>query len=172
MSVDSRYRTEDNYRSERHIPNSKRGSYVEGNTVRKLQVEPRRREEDLPQRKLRRSHQRRPVKMAGIDGVSFAFLICALAVVITVAFTYITMQNNVHVMKNSVVELQTQIAEAKEANNEKYEEIMGKVDLADVYKKATEKLKMVRAENNQVYTYENKKSDMVKQYADIPGADE
>ena len=49
---------------------------------------------------------------------------------------------------------------------------MGKVDLADLYKKATEKLKMVRAENNQVYTYENKKSDMVKQYADIPGADE
>jgi len=110
--------------------------------------------------------------MAGIDGVSFVFLTCALVAVIAVAFTYITMQNNVHAMKNNVVELQTQIAETKEANNEQYEKILGKVDLADVYKKATKKLNMVRAENNQVYTYDNKKSDMVKQYADIPGADE
>ena len=29
---------------------------------------------------------------------------------------------------------------------------------------------MVRADNNKIYKYKNKKSDMVKQYADIPGA--
>ena len=172
MATESRYNTERHYRSERHIPNSRRSSYIEGNTVRKVHAEPRRREEDLPQRKLRRYPQKRPVKMAGIDGVSFVFLTCALVAVIAVAFTYITMQKNVHAMKNNVVELQTQIAETKEANNEQYEKILGKVDLADVYKKATKKLNMVRAENNQVYTYDNKKSDMVKQYADIPGADE
>lgn len=171
MSVESRNHTEYNYRSERHIPNSRRGAYVDGNTVRKIQAEPRRREEDLPQRKLKRSHQRKPVRMAGIDGTSFMFLTCALVVVLAVAFSYITAQNNVHVMKNNVVELQTQIAEIKEDNNEKYEEIIGKVDLSEVYRKATKKLHMVRAKNNQVYTYDNKKSGMVKQYADIPGAD-
>ena len=30
----------------------------------------------------------------------------------------------------------------------------------------------VRAGKNQIYTYDNKKSGMVKQYADIPGVDE
>ena len=47
-------------------------------------------------------------------------------------------------MKNNVVELQTQISETKEANDEKYEEIIGKVDLSEVYKKATKELNMVR----------------------------
>lgn len=172
MSVESRYNTEHNYRSEKHIPNSRRGTYVDGNTVRKIQAEPKRREENLPERKIRRSHQRRPVRMAGIDGVSFMFLTAALVVVLAVAFSYISAQNDVHVMKNNVVELQTQISETKEANDEKYEEIIGKVDLSEVYKKATKKLNMVRAKKNQIYTYDNKKSGMVKQYADIPGVDE
>ena len=62
--------------------------------------------------------------------------------------------------------------EYRETNDQKYEEIIGKVDLSEVYKKATKKLNMVRAKKNQIYTYDNKKSGMVKQYADIPGVDE
>ena len=40
--------------------------------------------------------------------------------------------------------------------------------MSQIYKKATRKLGMVRAENNQVFKYKNKKSDMVKQYAKVP----
>lgn len=72
-------------------------------------------------------------------------------------------------IEKQVVSLQTEIQEQKTLNNEKYEEILNGVDLAQIYKRATRKLNMVRAENNQVYKYKNKKSDMVKQYADIPG---
>ena len=39
---------------------------------------------------------------------------------------------------------------------------------SEIYEKATKKLKMVQAESNQIYKYKNRKSDMVKQYADIP----
>lgn len=67
-----------------------------------------------------------------------------------------------------MVALQSEIQEQKISNDEKYEEILNGVDLSQIYKKATRKLGMVRAENNQVFKYKNKKSDMVKQYAKVP----
>ena len=66
------------------------------------------------------------------------------------------------------VALQSEIQEQKISNDEKYEEILNGVDLSQIYKKATRKLGMVRADNNQVFKYKNKKSDMVKQYAKVP----
>jgi hypothetical protein len=47
---------------------------------------------------------------------------------------------------------------------------MDSVDLAEVYAIATGELGMTQAVDNQVYKYDNNKSDMVKQYADIPSA--
>ncbi len=108
--------------------------------------------------------------MPGIDGASFIFLACALCIVVFVALSYVHLQNNVRSMEKEVVSMQAEIEEQQEKNNIKYNEIVASVDLADIYKLATEKLHMVRADNNKIYKYKNKKSDMVKQYADIPGA--
>ena len=66
-------------------------------------------------------------------------------------------------MKSQIVRLQSEISEQKEDNDMEYEKIMASVDLAEIYEKATKKLKMVQAENNQIYKYSNKKSNMVKQ---------
>ena len=46
---------------------------------------------------------------------------------------------------------------------------MDSVDLSEVYASATGEFGMIQAVDNQVYKYDNKKSDMVKQYGDIPG---
>ena len=64
--------------------------------------------------------------------------------------------------------MQSEIADEKEDYESDYQAITDSVDLAEIYEKATKKLKMVQAESNQIYTYKNRKSDMVKQYADIP----
>ena len=146
-------------------------TYVDGNTVRKASALPRRREQGRPQRETKRYPVRQPVKMPGISGKGFLFLTVMLSAVIVMGFSYLSTQNDVRQIKNQVVAMQTDIAQQKELYEEEYQNIENSVDVAKIYEHATKKLKMVHAQNNQVYTYSNKKSDLVKQYADIPGAD-
>ena len=143
------YTYENNKR--RHIPNYRKNTYVEGNTVRQLEAVPKRREEERIEREKRRRKQLDPGNIAipGVSVFNIVFMMCVA-------------------LKKEVVALQSEIQEQKISNDEKYEEILNGVDLSQIYKKATRKLGMVRAENNQVFKYKNKKSDMVKQYAKVP----
>ena len=146
-------------------------TYVDGNTVRKVSALPKRREEERPQREPKRMPVRQPVKMPGISGRGFVFLSVMLSAVIFMGFSYLSTQSQVRQMKNEVVAMQSDIAQQRELYDEEYQNIENSVDIAKIYERATKKLKMVHAENNQIYTYSNKKSDLVKQYADIPGTD-
>jgi len=146
-------------------------TYVDGNTVRKASALPRRREQDRSRREPKRYPVRQPVKMPGISGKGFLFLMAMLSAVMFMGFSYLSTQSEVRQMKNEVVAMQTDIAQQRELYEEEYQNIENSVDIAKIYERATKKLKMVYAENNQIYTYSNKKSDLVKQYADIPGAD-
>lgn len=145
---------------------------VEGNTVRKANAVPERRREEVPKRQERHYPERKPVKIPGINGRAFLFLMLMLSLVVGTGFSYLTVKNEVSKQKSEIVSLQSEIAEMKEQNDELQQSIINSVNLADIYKIATEKLKMVHAGENQVYTYSNKKSDMVKRYADIPGVDD
>lgn len=159
------------YRQNTHARNT-RNYYdgIDGNTVRQLNAVPKRREREVPGQRPHRRPERQPASMPGIDSASFIFMCCALCVVMFVAFTYIHTQNQVRSMKKEVVSMQAEVEEQQEKNNIKYNEIIASTDLAEIYKRATEKLHMVMADGNKVYKYKNKKSDMVKQYADIPGS--
>ena len=159
------------YRQNTHARNT-RNYYdgIDGNTVRQLNAVPKRREQEVPGQRPRRRPERQPASMPGIDLVSFIFMFCALCAVMFVAFAYIHTQNQVRSMKKEVVAMQAEIEEQQEKNNIKYNEIIASTDLAEIYKRATKKLHMVMADGNKVYKYKNKKSDMVKQYADVPGS--
>ncbi len=154
-----------------------RHTYVDGNTVRRLDTLPRRRqeeerrEEERRQRMIRRRIQRQPVHMPGIDRSSLLFLAVALAVTLYICFTYIQLQNQIYEQKNQVVKMESSIASQKESNDIAYQEILDSVDLSEVYEKATKDLGMVQAQEKQIYTYQSKKSDTVKQYGEIPDAD-
>ncbi|MFG6329659.1 MAG: septum formation initiator family protein [Lachnospiraceae bacterium] len=145
---------------------------IDGNTARQLNAVPKRREREVPRQRPNRRPEKQPAKMAGIDGASFAFMVCVLGVVMFVAFAYIHTQNQVRSMKKEIVSMQTEIEEQQEKNKIKYNEILASVDLAEIYKRATKKLHMVMADGNKVYKYKNKKSDMVKQYGDVPGPED
>ena len=133
-------------------------AYVEGSAARVYDVEPLRREQERKRReeeyqrreRERRNPYSRTVELPGVHRASVLFLIMAVAAVFYVCFSYV----------------QTQ----KEDNEQEYQTVVDSVDLADVYRKATQELGMVRAKKDQVYTYQNKKSDMVKQYGEIPDA--
>ena len=159
------------YRQNTHARNT-RNYYdgIDGNTVRQLNAVPKRREQEVPGQRPRRRPERQPASMSGIDLVSFIFMFCALCAVMFVAFAYIHTQNQVRSMKKEVVAMQAEIEEQQEKNSIKYNEIIASTDLAEIYKRATKKLHMVMADGNKVYKYKNKKSDMVKQYADVPGS--
>ena len=151
-------------------PENHTHSYVEGNTVRKADTLPKRRERIQERPEPRKYPERQPAVMPGISGRNFIFLTAMLTIMVMTGFTYLSTQSDVRGMKKKIVAMQSQIAEQKEENDAAYQEIVDSVAISEIYKKATEKLRMVQAENNQIYTYKNKKSDMVKQYADIPGA--
>ncbi len=146
--------------------------YVEGNTVRKMSAVPKRREETTPKKQPGRYPQRKPVHMPGISIKGFVFFATLLSVIIFTSFSYLSTQNEVQQVKTKIVTLQNANEEQRQENEELYQSIVETVDLSEIYEKATKKLKMVQAESNQIYTYRTKKSDMVKQYADIPGTDD
>lgn len=173
MAIDWENYGRDHYRREnRQSSGYHTHSYVEGNTVRKTNAVPKRREEIQERPAPKRYPQRKPVRMPGISARAFVFLTAMLSAVVFCGFFYLSVQDDVRTMKSKVVALQSEIAQQKEDNDEKYQSIVESVDLSEIYERATKKLKMVQAENNQIYTYSNKKSDMVKQYADIPGAND
>lgn len=163
-------------RQHRQAAGYRRNSYVDGNTVRKLSAVPERRREETTRRIQKRGSQknpvRKPVSLAGIDSSSFIFMFAALSVVILVSLSYVHLQNSVRDMKKEIVSLQSDIEEQQEKNDVKYNEIVASVDLSEIYKRATKKLNMVMADGNKVYKYDNKKSNMVKQHADIPESDD
>ena len=134
---------------------------------------PERRREERPERRRqeREIKERKPVKLPGISGRGFLFLGTMLTSVVVLGFSYLSQKNTVAQQKSQIVSLQSEIAEMKEQNDELHQNILNSVNLADIYKTATEKLKMVHAGKDQIFTYSNKKSNMVKQYANIPGAD-
>lgn len=152
-------------------PASRTHSYVEGNTVRKADALPKKKERIQERPVPKKYPERKPAVISGISGRNFIFLTAMAAIIAAVGFTYLSAQSEVRGMKKKIVAMQSEIAEQKEENDTAYQEIVDSVAISEIYKKATEKLRMVQAENNQIYTYKNKKSDMVKQYADIPESD-
>lgn len=153
---------------------TERHTYVDGNTVRRIDTLPRRseeerrREEERRERMIRRRIIGQPVHMPGVDRISLVFLSLAIAVTLYVCFTYIQTQNQVYEQKNQMVRMEYSIASQKESNDDTYHNILDSVDLSEVYDKATGDLGMVQAQDDQIYTYQSKKSDTVKQYGEIP----
>lgn len=155
---------------------TERHTYVDGNTVRRIDTLPRRneeerrREEERREQQIRRRVLQQPVRMPWVDMKSVLFLAVAAAVTLYVCFTYIQAQNHVQEQKNKVVQMEYSLASQKESNNDTYQEILDSVDLSEVYDRATGKLGMVQAQDNQIHKYQSKKSDTVKQYGKIPDA--
>lgn len=154
-------------RGERRYVSGERYGYVRESALpeREPEERPKRKRQEKPRK------ERKPVKLPGISGRGFAFLGTMLTSVVILAFSYLSGKNTVAQQKSEIVSLQSEIAEMKEQNDEIRQNIVNSVNLADIYKIATKKLKMVHAGKDQIYTYSNKKSNMVKQYANIPGAE-
>lgn len=140
--------------------------YVQGNTVRRLDesysTRRQRTLEVVPESKTY------PEQRTSWDLVSLLFMVAALSITMYICVSYLQVQHDVVTMNKSIASMESQIMELKNKNDAAYSKVDTSVDLAYIYKVATEELGMVHPVENQVFTYQNQKSDYVRQYSDIP----
>lgn len=147
-----------------------RTSYIEGNTVRKLNTVPDIRREERPYEvpAPRRQEQRHPKALSGINFASLLVLTAAIIATVYVCVEYLKLQNDVTRMDKTIISMEQELTKRTNQNDAAYEAINTAYDLDYVYKVAVEELGMVYPNDNEVITYQSGEEDYVRQYEDIP----
>lgn len=149
---------------------TRRSPYVYGNVATKTAPRPyynneediRRRQQERIQHKKRRRPKPRLDKTAVIlTGITFA-------AVMIVCISYIRLQFDATYLSKSVVRLKSEVVELEKDNKAELTELENSMDLGAVYKKATKELGMKKATEDQIYTYESRKSTQIRQHGNIP----
>lgn len=177
MSRDVRYKRD--YRNT--------GTFIDGNTVRKIEVaaeteeelrrrrileEEREYELEIERKKKMRQLRIKRERFQKMDLFSVLFLTVAIAVTAYTCVGYLKVQSQITSMSKQTASLKKEILELEEENKTIAENITSDIDLDYIYKVATKKLGMVHPSEDQVVTYKSTKSDAVKQYGDIPSKGE
>ncbi len=147
-----------------------RTSYVNGNTVRKLNVAPdiRREEERYVAPGRRRQEERQPKVFSGINFASLVVLTIAIIATVSVCVDYLMLQNQVSQMDKNIIRLEKEIKVLTDENDANYEAIDTALNLDYIYQVAVEELGMVYPNKNEVITYKSSSTNYVRQYEDIP----
>lgn len=154
----------------RHQYHRQGTSYVEGNTVRKLNTVPdiRREKEQYEIPSPKRHVQKQPKALNGMSMASLFILSLAMAATLFVCVEYLKLQTEVGRMEKELVTLEGTLSTMTKNNDAAYEQINLEYDLGYVYQVAVEELGMVYPDKNMVITYENKEENYMRQYKDIP----
>lgn len=149
-------------------------TYIDGNTVRKLEAAPdyrREREErkrEEQRRRNRRVARRNQEKAAHMNMGYVAFLTMSLMLLGLSSVMYIRLQTNITGHLNTISALETDIASQKADNDALEKRIETSVDLKTVKDTALNELGMVYASPDQIIHYTVDKEDYMNQYEDIP----
>ncbi len=145
-----------------------RTSYMEGNTVRKLNAVPERREEQYEVASPRRQDHRKTKTLSGINMASFFVLAVAIFATVFVCIDYVKVQSDINHMNNKIKAGQQELITLKKNNDAKSELLNKEYDLEHIYYTAVEKFGMVYPNDNKVITYKSSDDDYVRQYEAIP----
>lgn len=160
------------YTDKRKASNKSRQTYVNGTAARKLQVveEPRKGSRDRQAHRPRVHHYRRErVRYLSI-GYSL-FLTAASIVALWVCAGYLQLQADNSARMKNIAALEAQLSELKAENDDEYNRVTSSVDLEEIREIAINELGMVYAGADQVILYDGQGSDYVRQYGEIPKAD-
>ncbi len=147
-----------------------RTSYVDGNTVRKLNAAPeRRREERIHEMPApRRQKHKKTTAFSGINLASLMVLTVATAISVFVCVEYLQLQMKVSSMEKSIVTMEKKLITLTNENNAAYASIDTQIDLDYIYQVAVGELGMVYPNKNEIITYQSNDDGYVRQYEDIP----
>ncbi len=140
--------------------------YVQGNTVRKLDVT--KEIERRPQKKISNTARKNRERAKHMSAGYVLFLCMALMVTGVILVNYIGLQSDITNSVKHISALEKQLNDLKLANDEEYSRITSSVDLEEIKRIAIEELGMQYAKEGQIISFESENNDYVKQMADIP----
>ncbi len=159
--------TEDRRNASRSRRQSER-YYVDGNTARQLNREPKRQrtrqQVQQPQPEIR--HEKR---VSAFDLKYTLFLVACVSITLLTCFGYMHANTQRRQTEQSIAALQSQLQEIQEQNLALEESMNRTIDLNEIYQTATKKLGMIYAGEDQIIYYNSSNSDYVRQYESIPG---
>lgn len=141
-------------------------TYVDGNTVRKVQ--PAQRHEEPSRANVSTSTRKNREKALQMNVGYVLFLTAAAVMTVIVCINYLKLQAQYTTYQKSVTSLGTQYSELKLENDSEYNRILASVDLSQLKDTAINRLGMVYASENQIHTYNSMESDYVIQYQGVP----
>lgn len=146
----------------------RRQTYIEGNTVRKIQPLER-------QPKGRQGQERRPgrrpkakVQIQYVNIFYTVFLVAATIMVLWSCVNYLQLQAEITSRVKNIAALEMELENLRKENDDHYTRIMTSVDLDYVKEVAINELGMVYASEDQVILYDGGTRDYVRQNAEIP----
>lgn len=149
------------------MASNRRHSYVEGNTVRKIQSpeRPDRRQDS------RRRERKKPSAGKRIQYVNVfytVFLAAAACMVLWSGVNYLQLQAELTGKVKNIASLEMQLENLRKENDDNYTRIMTSVDLDYIKEVAVNELGMVYADEDQVILYDGGTRDYVRQNSEIP----
>jgi len=146
-------------------------TYIEGNTVRKVETVPKRErriyEEPKRQQISRRTYKNRQ-KALKMNGKYVMFLAIAAVFCVTICVLYIQIQSKISEKTNSINQIKNEISVLAARNDSLEYSITCFMDIEYICKVAKEELGMVEATGDQVSLYKKSGSEYMKQLEDIP----
>ncbi len=154
------------YDEDRKVYEGEAGSYVYGNTVRKL--EPKRRQEEpeqkeLPVKKPHHEVRKNRDKAHYMNAGYVVFLMAALCAAAFILVNYVQLQAELTNLTKSVAASQSTLNRLKVANDEEYNRILSSINLEEIKRIAIMELGMVYAQEGQIIEYENESGDYMRQ---------
>ena len=146
---------------------TQRTPYVYGSAAPNIEVMPRREDDYERRRQTRPVSRPRPKRKAKIDKVAVLLTALTFFVVMAAGIFYLRLQFQSTYLSKSVVNLQSEVVNMERENTVAEMELDNNVDLTEIYRKATKELGMCQPKDNQVFTYESKKSTQVRQHSAI-----
>ena len=158
-----------NTRQTRQVTNRQteyqRRTYVEGNTVRRLDTV---RELQQPVRKTNQAVRRNREKARYMNLPYVLFLTTALVITGIMLIGYLQVQSSLTVSVKRVATLESQLNDMRLSNDEQLERINTSIDMEEVKRIAIEELGMTYAKEGQVVTVSGEGSDYVRQLVEMP----
>ncbi|MGN0341462.1 MAG: hypothetical protein ACI4DO_01605 [Roseburia sp.] len=149
-------------------------TYVDGNTVRRMEAAPdyhRERQEKKKQEERMRKQRvasRNQEKVAHMNRGYVAFLAFATALIAGAAAMYVNLQSSINVHLKTISALESQVSDLRADNDATEKRIEASVDITEIKDAAVNQLGMVYAGADQIVHYSIDQEDYMNQYEDIP----
>ena len=143
--------------------------YVYGSAVRNWETARPLPDDEFERRRQRQTRPRRQEKPKVKVDKTAVFLTClTFMAVMAAGIIYLRLQFQSTYLNKSVVNLQSEVVELEKENAAAEKELDNAVDLTAIYNRATQELGMVAATEDQIDTYESRKSTQVRKHGNIP----